>query len=74
MIAKNEIKLNFEDALKELEEISVKLSEGNIPLDESIKLFEKGMELKKFCAGRLKSAKQKIKILIDEEEKDYSDE
>ena len=41
--------MNFEKALKELEEIAGSLEEGELSLDDSIRQFEKGMQLAKFC-------------------------
>jgi len=67
MSRKPEKKMNFEEALRELEKISVKLSEGDLPLEESVKLFEKGMELKKICSDRLNDARKKIKILVEKD-------
>jgi len=55
--------LSFEEALDELEEISHRLSEGMLPLEESVRLFERGVELKEFCSKKLESAEKKIKIL-----------
>ncbi len=58
--------LKFEEAMAELEDIASKLSEGDIPLDESVKLFERGVELKKKCETRLEEARVKIKVLTEE--------
>ena len=55
--------MNFEKALKELEEIANKLEEGELSLDESIRQFEKGMQLSRFCRQKLDEAEQKIEIL-----------
>ncbi|MFW6172265.1 MAG: exodeoxyribonuclease VII small subunit [Elusimicrobiota bacterium] len=65
--------LNFEQAFKELEKITSKLSQGNLSLEESIKLFERGMKLKDFCAKRLNQARNKIKILV-EKQGEYKEE
>ena len=51
---------NFESALIRLEEISDLLENEDTPLEDSIKLFEEGIELKEFCEEKLKSAKLKI--------------
>ena len=51
---------SFESALKRLEEISELLEDENTPLEDSIKLFEEGVELKDFCEEKLKNAKLKI--------------
>jgi exodeoxyribonuclease VII, small subunit len=55
----------FEDALQELEAIVKKL-EGDIPLDEAVKAFEKGIELSKVCIADLKSEKGKLSLLVDD--------
>lgn len=58
----------FEDAMKELESIVGKLEEGDLPLDESLKIFEKGMELSKFCYQKLNQAEQKLKKLVKKDD------
>ena len=58
------IENNFESALKRLEEISDLLENEDTPLEESIKLFEEGIELKEFCEDKLKSAKLKIDKIV----------
>lgn len=55
----------FEDALQELEAIVKKL-EGDIPLDEAVKAFEKGIELSKVCIADLKVEKGKLALLVDD--------
>ena len=55
---------NFESALKRLEQISDLLENEETPLEESIKLFEEGIELKEYCEERLKSAKVKIDKIV----------
>tara|TARA_B100001063_G_scaffold177870_1_gene166783 strand:- start:627 stop:851 length:225 start_codon:yes stop_codon:yes gene_type:complete len=55
---------NFEDALQRLEEIAQLLESEDTPLEDSIKLFEEGIELKEFCEEKLKSAKLKIDKII----------
>ena len=55
---------NFENALKRLEEISDLLENEDTPLEDSIKLFEEGIELKEFCEEKLKSAKLKIDKIV----------
>ncbi|MGM0442357.1 MAG: exodeoxyribonuclease VII small subunit [Elusimicrobiota bacterium] len=64
----NDKKIEFETALNELEEITSKLSGGDLPLKESIRLYERGIELKKICKEKLGEATNKIKILKDEDE------
>ena len=55
----------FEEALAELESIVKKL-EGDMPLDEAIKSFEKGIELSKICIEDLKAEKGKLALLVDD--------
>ena len=55
----------FEEALSELETIVKKL-EGDMPLDEAIKAFEKGIELSKICIEDLKAEKGKLALLVDD--------
>lgn len=61
---------DFEKSLNELEKIVEELQNGDISLDESIKLFEKGMELTNDCRKTLETARQKITSLTEEEQKD----
>ena len=56
---------NFENALKELEQIVRELESGDVNLDQSLKKFEQGIELYKMCRTTLESAEKKIKILSD---------
>lgn len=58
--------IQFEDKLKELELIAQKLESADVSLDESIKLFEKGMQISKECSDALNDAKQKITLLTEE--------
>ncbi len=62
-IAEKSDTINFEKALKQLEEIAVRLEDGDLGLDESISQFEKGMRLAKFCREKLDEAERKIEIL-----------
>jgi exodeoxyribonuclease VII small subunit len=52
--------MNFEQALRALEEIVHKLESGEAPLDESIALYERGNALRTLCQQRLDSAKARI--------------
>ena len=55
--------IKFETALSELETVIAKLEDSNTPLDEALKLYEKGISLVRICNERLESAERKIKIL-----------
>ena len=59
---------DFEKSIKELEKIADSLENDQISLDESIKLFEKGVKLSKDCSQYLENAKQKIISLTDAQE------
>lgn len=55
----------FETALSELEDIVRKL-EGDMPLDQAVKAFERGIALSKTCIETLKAEKGKLSLLIDD--------
>ncbi len=61
-------KERFEDALNKLEKIVSKLEEGDIPLEDSLKLFEEGMRLSRFCTQKLDEAEKKVEILLKDKE------
>ncbi|MBQ8523030.1 MAG: exodeoxyribonuclease VII small subunit [Clostridia bacterium] len=52
--------LTFEAALARLEETVHLLESGNVPLDDSLSLFEEGIALVKFCNNKLDAAEQKV--------------
>jgi exodeoxyribonuclease VII small subunit len=54
---------DFEAALAELDAIVKKLEEGDLPLEESLKLYERGVHLSRFCHARLEDAERRIEIL-----------
>lgn len=60
--------IKFENALEKLEEIVRKLEGGDIPLDDSLKMFEEGVRLARFCGGKLDAAERKIEILMKNED------
>ena len=60
MSKNKEENITFEQAIEELETIITRLEEGDVPLDETIKLYEKGSELKDFCEKKLHSAEVTI--------------
>ncbi len=71
-------KETFETSMTELEEIVGKLEAGDVTLDESLELFEKGVKLVKSCRNKLDEAEKKVKILTagsdgDMVEKDFGD-
>ena len=59
--------LSFEVALKQLEEIVTKLERGDVPLEESIAIYERGEALKKRCEALLAQAEERVeKIRVQE--------
>lgn len=58
-----ETEINYEDAMKELEQIVAKLERGESDLDESMKLFERGIALANYCDRKLTQMEEKIKVL-----------
>ncbi len=52
--------LTFEEAMAELERVVGQLERGDVPLDDSIKLYERGAALKKRCEQKLKEAEEKV--------------
>lgn len=55
---------DFEKALAELEALVARLERGDLPLDESLKTFERGIALTRHCQSALKAAQQKVEILL----------
>lgn len=58
--------LSFEEAINELEKTVNELEVEKLTLDESVKKFEKGMELSKYCNELLEKAEKDITILIEQ--------
>ena len=54
---------DFEAAIAELEGIVKKLEEGDMALDASLKLYERGVQLSRFCHARLEEAERRIEVL-----------
>jgi exodeoxyribonuclease VII small subunit len=57
-------KYTFEQAIQRLDEIVNKLEIGNVPLEETISLFQEGMELINFCNQKLEEVKHKVEVVI----------
>jgi len=55
---------SFETALKQLEELVQRLEKGELPLEESLKLYEDGIRLSRFCHAKLEEAEGKIELLM----------
>jgi exodeoxyribonuclease VII small subunit len=56
--------MSFEDALRALEEVVRKLEGGDVPLDDSISLYERGEQLRKHCQARLDAAQARIEKIV----------
>lgn len=52
--------MSFEQAMKELEQVVGRLERGDVALEESITLYERGADLKKRCEAKLKEAEEKV--------------
>ena len=54
---------DFEAAIAELEGIVKKLEEGDLPLEKSLELYERGVQLSRFCHSRLEEAERRIEVV-----------
>jgi exodeoxyribonuclease VII small subunit len=61
-------KQTFENALKQLEKIVQELESGDITLEKSLKKFEEGMSLSKYCTGKLDDMEKRITILTKDKQ------
>jgi exodeoxyribonuclease VII small subunit len=60
MTENNVAEMSFEDAMRELEKVVSDLERGDVALEDSIKLYQRGAELKKHCEEKLKAAEEKV--------------
>ncbi len=60
--------LKFEDSLARLEQIVSQLEAGNLPLEDSLKVFEEGIALARHCAKYLEEAEKRIEILTKDDQ------
>ena len=58
----------FEASLQRLEEIVQRLESGDMPLEESLRVFEEGMKLVAFCSQKLEEAEKKVTLLTSRQE------
>ena len=56
--------MNFESKLNRLEEIVGQMESGELPLEESLKMFEEGIKMVRECQTQLNAAEQKVKVLM----------
>ena len=55
---------DFEKSLNELEALVAKLEQGDVPLEEALKTFERGVTLTRQCQTALRAAQQKVEVLL----------
>jgi exodeoxyribonuclease VII small subunit len=63
---------SFESSLRELEEIVEQLEAGDLPLEESLELFERGVRLSRECQKRLDAAERRVEVLLKDQDGTYS--
>ena len=61
-----EKELSFESAMEQLEQIVEMLEEGDVPLEEAINIYKRGMDLSKICHEKLQSAQEQLVQIVDE--------
>ncbi|MCH7781529.1 exodeoxyribonuclease VII small subunit [candidate division KSB1 bacterium] len=61
----------FEDALKRLEEIVANLENGDVPLEDTVKLFKEGIGLAKVCKNKLQTAEKEIKKIVKDNDGEF---
>jgi exodeoxyribonuclease VII small subunit len=65
-------KITFEEAMDQLENIVQRLEEGDVPLEEAISIYKKGMELSKLCHDKLKTIEEQLtKVITEDGEEDF---
>ena len=60
----DEKEFKFEESLKELEQLVEKMRKGDLPLEDSLGLFERGIQLVRTCQTRLEAAEKKVELLL----------
>jgi exodeoxyribonuclease VII small subunit len=69
---KNSESIVFEDALAEIDTIVEKLESGEIALDNSLEMFQRGMQLIDFCSKKLNDVEEKLKVLLEGTDGEFS--
>ncbi len=65
---------SFESALEKLQQSVKRLESGELPLEESLKLFEEGVRLTQFCQTQLAAAEQRVELLMKAQDKNATPE
>jgi len=77
-MTKKKSAISFEDSLNELEQLLETMEKGELSLEESLKSFERGVQLTRTCQKAIKEAEQKVRILLQENgepsKKSFTDE
>ncbi|WP_039853858.1 exodeoxyribonuclease VII small subunit [Hylemonella gracilis] len=55
----------YEEAMRELEQLVVRLESGELPLEQLLAAYQRGAEILQFCRGRLEAVESQIKVLDD---------
>ena len=63
MAEKSIAEMSFEEAMLALEQVVSQLEKGEVPLEQSIALYERGAALKKHCSDKLKLAEEKVELI-----------
>ena len=63
MTDKKIAEMSFEEAMLALEQVVSQLEKGEVPLEQSIALYERGAALKKHCSDKLKLAEEKVELI-----------
>jgi exodeoxyribonuclease VII small subunit len=66
--------VDFEQSLRELEALVEKLEQGDVPLEEALKTFERGVALTRQCQTALRTAQQKVEVLLGQSGKNDNGE
>jgi exodeoxyribonuclease VII small subunit len=64
-MAKKALSPSFEESLAELEQVVDALEQGSLPLEEALRLFERGVQLARASQTALRDAEQKVQILLE---------
>ncbi|HEV2215861.1 MAG TPA: exodeoxyribonuclease VII small subunit [Terracidiphilus sp.] len=65
---------SFEESLKKLESVVERLEKGDLPLEESLNLFEEGVKLSEACKKQLESAEGKVQTLLKQRDGSFKTE
>ena len=64
----------FEDSMTRLEEIVNQMESGDLPLEDTLRLFKEGVRLSEYCSGALTEAQRKVEVLLKKADGTYEKE